>query len=200
MKFCIISGSTRVGSQSSKVSKYIENYLNNKHHSSIVIDFANTKLKEWDQTFWGNEEFDTNWTFMKKHLEESDALVVIAPEWDGTIPSALKNFFHFTTKGEIANKPALIVSVSSGQNGVYPVTELRSSCYKNSFLCYIPQHVIIRFVNNVLNNVEEIHGEDDKLIRDRLHASLDVLAEYSRAFSSIRQSDSIKNYNYPYGM
>jgi NAD(P)H-dependent FMN reductase len=200
MKISIISGSTRVGSQSLKVANYISNFLISINCDSVVVDLATLKIKEWDQSFWSNEEFDHNWTIVKHNLEDSDAIVVVAPEWDGSIPSGLKNFFHLATKGEIANKPALIVSVSAGPNGVYPVTELRSSCYKNSFVCYIPQHVIVRFVNDVLNDFNNYQNDNDKEIRNRLNASLKVLSEYASALRVLRNSDAIRDYSYPYGM
>lgn len=200
MNVSIVSGSTRVGSQSLKVANYINNCLFNIGHEGRVIDLASLKIKEWDSSFWGEKEFDPNWTKTKKDLESSDAVIVIAPEWDGSIPAGLKNFFHLATKGEIANKPALIVSISAGPNGVYPVTELRSSCYKNSFVCYIPQHVIIRFVNDVLNDFGSYQNDNDKEIQNRLNASLQVLIEYAKALKVLRNSDALKNYTYPYGM
>jgi NAD(P)H-dependent FMN reductase len=200
MKVCIISSSNRIDSQSFKVSNYIQRYISSINHEGVIIDFAKTKIKDWDQTFWGNGEFDSNWTIVKRTLEQSDAIIFVVPEWDGTIPTALKNFFHLATRGEIANKPALIVSVSAGPNGVYPITELRSSCYKNSFVCYIPQHVIIRFVNDVLNDMNEFQNDNDKDIRERIQASLNVLIEYANNFINIRKSSAIQNYKYPYGM
>ncbi len=49
----------------------------------------------------------------------------------------------------------LIVAVSSGAGGAYPVAELRMSSYKNSRICYIPEQIIIRDVENVLNEAGE---------------------------------------------
>lgn len=200
MKLSIISGSTRTGSQSLKVSGYIKNVLSNMGYSSELIDLSELKIKEWDPSFWTDKEFDANWTIVKNSLESSDAIIIVAPEWDGSIPAGLKNFFHLATKGEIANKPGLIISVSAGVNGSYPITELRSSCYKNSFICYIPQHVIVRFVNDVLNNFNNYQNDNDKEIRDRINSSIQVLIEYANALKTVRNSDAIKKYNYPYGM
>ena len=42
----------------------------------------------------------------------------------------------------MAHKPGLIVTVSAGLGGSYPVTELRISSHKNTRLCYIPDHVL----------------------------------------------------------
>ena len=69
-----------------------------------------------------------------------------------------KNFFLICNKGELAHKPGLIVSISSGNGGAYPVSELRSSSYKNTHIMWIPEQIIIR-------NVEQFQpGEHGLLI------------------------------------
>ena len=202
MKVTIVSGSTRVVSQSIKVSKYVKHVLENKLGAEVhLLDLAIANLKFWDESFWQKKvEFDANWTLAKKELDESDAVVVVAPEWNGMIPPALQNFFHLAVKGELKNKPGLIISVSAGINGVYPVAQLRLNTYKNTFLCYIPQHVIVRNVGTLLNDVAVHDNEDDKNIRDRIEASLSVLLEYAKAFVTIRNSEAVKNFPFPFGM
>lgn len=202
-KFTIISGSTRHKTpQSSKVANYVKWQLEEKlKQKTYLLDLAKTEIKYWDETFWSNyANFDKNWAVASNEISSSDAIIIIAPEWNGTIPPALKNIFHLATKGEMANKPGLIISVSSAQNGVYPIIELRSSCYKNNFINYIPQHVIVKNVNSVLNNPEAIETEEDKLIKERIDYTLKVLQVYAEAFVNIRNSDIIKNIPFPYGM
>ena len=72
-------------------------------------------------------------------LASSDAFIVISPEWHGMAPAGLKNFFLMWGKGELAHKPALIITVSSGDGGSYPVAELRMSSYKNNRICFLPE-------------------------------------------------------------
>ena len=73
----------------------------------------------------------------------------MTPEWNGMATPAIKNFFLYFSSSVLFHKPALIVTVSAGHGGAYPVIELRSSGYKNTKLCYIPEHVIIREAANV---------------------------------------------------
>ena len=203
LKFAIISGSTRKKDpQSSKVAKYIKTHIENElQQNTYLLDLSEVALKYWDETFWTDyANFDANWTAASSEIRSSDGIVVVAPEWNGTTPPALKNVFHLATKGEMANKPGLIVSVSSGINGAYPIVELRSSCYKNNFINYIPQHVIVRNVNNVLNSSEANSTEDDKLTHERLDYSLKILHAYAEGFVHIRNSEIIKNTPFPYGM
>ena len=51
----------------------------------------------------------------------------------------LLNIFLLCGNGEFSHKPGLIVSVSSGNGGAYPIAELRSSSYKNTHIMWIPR-------------------------------------------------------------
>jgi predicted RNase H-like nuclease (RuvC/YqgF family) len=83
--------------------------------------------------------------------------------------------------------------------GAYPIAELRMSSYKNSRVCYIPEHVIVRQVEHVLNTPDSI-SVDDTRIRDRLAYAVKVLEEYAKALQSIRHSGVIDFATYPNGM
>jgi len=203
MKFAIISGSTRQNDpQSSKVAHYVQTQLEQLlAQETYLLDLSKTTLKYWDETFWSDyKNFDPAWSIASKEIHSCDAIIIVAPEWNGMIPPALKNVFHLATKGELANKPGLIISVSSGINGVYPITELRLNSFKNTYINYIPQHVIVRNVNTVLNTPDAVDTESDKLTRERIDYTLKILQVYAEAFVKIRSSDVIKNSPFPYGM
>ena len=202
MKIGIISGSTRQKKpQSAKVAKFVQNLELQAGHSTYLLDLSVTPIKYWDETFWSDyANFDANWSVASHELHSCDALIIVAPEWNGMLPPALSNIFHLATKGELANKPALIISVSAAINGVYPIAQLRLNSYKNTFINYLPEHVIIRNVNSVLNDLEVVETEEDKNIRERLSYSLKILAVYAEGFVSIRNSEIIKNNPFPYGM
>ena len=139
------------------------------------------------------------WGPTAQKLRESDALVVISPEWAGMVPPALKNFMLLCSTAEVAHKPALIVSVSAGIGGSYPVNELRISSYKNNRLLYIPEHVIVRNVGAVLHG-ESARDEADASIRKRIDYALGVLVEYSKALLQVRESSAVSFSEHPYGM
>lgn len=202
-KYLIVSGSSRKNSQSKKVSDYIFKSL---AESSLIdsihmIDLAKDMFPLWDETFWNKEnEWNSCWSFHSNKIKESDAIIIISPEWNGMVPPHLTNFFQLCTNQEISHKPGLIVSVSSGQGGSYPVAELRSGSFKNTKICYLPEHLIIREVTDVLNDPENSLNDKDKYIRERLHYTLSLLNVYASAFKEIRKSEIITNSNYPYGM
>jgi len=201
MKISVINGSHRLHSQSLKVANYVQGLLKGGvAEDSWLFSLAGNPLPLWDEGVWDDEP---RWTQLltpiKQQLASSDGFVVVSPEWHGQVPAGLKNFFLLFGKNELGHKPALIVTVSSGEGGAYPVAELRMSSYKNSRICYIPEHVIIRHAEKILNDKpEENDTRSDTYIRERLQWALKILREYAVALKHVResgvtQSDKFKN-------
>ena len=154
MKISIISGSHRKASQSEKVARFIQQTLEGRNicDETWLFRLAENPLPLWDESIWeGNPDWKQKLDPISSELASSDGFVVISPEWHGQVPSGLKNFFLMWGKGELAHKPALIITVSSADGGAYPVAELRMSSYKNNRICYIPEQIIVRNVESVLN-------------------------------------------------
>lgn len=204
MKITIISGSHRSKSQSEKVARYIESVFNQSHNDvePMVYTLANNPLPLWDEAIWqGDESWVQRLAPLKQQLADSDAFVVVAPEWHGQVPAGLKNFFLMFGRFELGHKPALIVAVSAGSGGAYPVAELRMSSYKNNRLCYIPEQLIIRDVENVLNPVaDDNNAESDGYYRGRIAWSLDILKGYGEALAGMRAATELHHDAYTNGM
>lgn len=204
MKISIISGSHRNPSQSEKIGKYVEALF--KHEFSDIEPFlyslADNPLPLWDQSVW---ESDEKWIERLAPLNEqfsnSDAFVIISPEWHGQVPSGLKNLFLLFNKFQLGHKPAYIITVSSGSGGTYPVAELRMSSYKNNRLCYIPEHLIIRDVENVFNQQDEENDKkSDPYYRERLKWGLNILVGYGKALKTMRTETEIHHEKFGNGM
>jgi len=203
MKITIIAGSHRENSQSTKVAKHYQNVLlNGICEEAPIIDLANNPLPLWDQGIWdGDEKWTELLTPLREQLSSSDGFVVISPEWHGQVPAGLKNFFLIFGKNELGHKPAKIVSVSSADGGAYPVAELRMSSYKNSRLCYIPEQMIIRNVEKVLNEKpEDNDASADEYFRERIEWSLNILKQYVLALTQVRSSGATETDKFGNGM
>ena len=107
---------------------------------------------------------------IKQQLTESDAFIIISPEWHGQVPAGLKNFFLMFNRFELGHKPALIVTVSSADGGAYPVAELRMSSYKNNRLCYIPEQLVLRNIEKILNEKADENTDEsaDEYFKERI--------------------------------
>lgn len=204
MKVSIISGSHRNPSQSEKIGRHVETVFKNKFSDvePFLYSLADNPLPLWDQSVW---ESDEGWIErlapLKKQFTESDAFVIISPEWHGQVPSGLKNLFLLFNRFEFGHKPAFIITVSSGSGGAYPVAELRMSSYKNNRLCYIPEHLIVRDVENVFNEKDEDNDQrSDSYYKERLNWCLNILLGYGKALKAMRDETEIHHDKFSNGM
>ena len=187
MTLLIVGGSSRSAAQSTRVGQLIAERIP-LVTENVAVDFlslAETKLPLWDEGKGkGEDPWPTIWPPVASRFAAADGFVFVVPEWGGMVPAQVKNLFHLCTAGELAHKPGLIVTVSSGTGGAYPVAELRSSSYKNTFINWIPEQIIIRRVNDF----QPGSGNDaspDWLV-DRIDYSLRLLAAYAEALKPIR--------------
>ncbi len=203
MKITIISGSHRANAQSLKVAKFIQTQLEaGLCDEAPILSLADNPLPLWDQGVWdGDEKWAALLTPLREQLASSDGFVVITPEWHGQVPAGLKNLFLLCSKNELGHKPAMIVAVSSSDGGAYPIAELRMSSYKNNRLCYIPEQIIIRDVENVLNEDGKDNNErSDSFYRERITWTLGILKEYTSALAQVRSSGATQTDKFNNGM
>lgn len=197
LNIALIAGSSRSGSQSAKVARYLRQRLIDLGLTSAgqcsLIDLGERGLPLWPADDKGP------WAEYQQQLAAADALVVIAPEWNGMACPAVKNFFLYASKAELAHKPALLVGVSSGIGGAYPISELRASGYKNCRIAYLPEHLIVRQVEAVMNEGPAA-GEDDLRIRARADYALDILGKYAEALKPVRAAIDLSNPAFTNGM
>ena len=188
MKISIISASHRINSQSKKISIFLKDNLTkiDSKLETYILDLADASLPLWSpekkdgKGIWGQ-----NWNSISGNLNESDGFIFVVPEYGGMATPAAKNFFLLCENGELAHKPGLIVSISSGTGGAYPISELRSSSYKNTHLMWIPENIIIR-------NVEEFnpgtHGENiPNWLDNRIDYVLRLFLTYASNMKPIRE-------------
>ncbi len=206
MKITIINGSQRhaVNSQSLKVAKYIQAELIKQKvcDETHLISMMDKPYPLWDEGIWDG---DVQWKELlepiSNELTLSDAFVIIVPEYHGMAPAALKNFLLMHNKHQIGHKPALLVGVSSADGGAYSVAEMRMNSAKNNRLCYIPEQLIIRNVESVLNEDKADNNKDaDIYFKERIAFALDILGEYAVALKKVRASGKTHDDKFNNGM
>lgn len=197
LNVAIVAGSSRSNSQTAKVARFIRQTLIDQHQLDAdavsLIDLGSNPLP-----LWPAEGADA-WGDFEKQLSAADAVVILAPEWNGMACPAIKNFFLYASKAQLAHKPAMLGGISAGVGGAYPISELRASSYKNCRLCYIPEHLIVRGVEAVMNQAEPA-SEDDSRIRARLNYNLDILLRYAQALKPVRGQIDMSNPAFANGM
>jgi NAD(P)H-dependent FMN reductase len=195
MKISIISASHRINSQSKKISNFLKNNLFKIDHNldTFTLDLAHVALPLWSpEKKDGKGVWGETWNSISENFSNSDGFILVVPEYGGMATPAAKNIFLLCGNGELAHKPGLIVSVSSGNGGSYPISELRSSSYKNTHIMWIPENIIIR-------NVEEFnpgtHGKNiPEWMDNRIDYVLKLFLTYASNMKPIREIVNRKDF------
>lgn len=202
MKFFVLSGSHRAQAQSLKVANYAAAALPEEVSGADVFlySLSGNPLPLWDEASGGAPE--ELWHPISRALKAADALVVVSPEWNGMAAPGVKNFLTLCSADELAHKPGLIVTVSAGRGGSYPVAELRMSGTKNNRLAWLPEHVIVQHVEESFNAPDGTAdlGPEDTTIRARLRYGLRLLGEYAKALALVRASGVVDHRRFRNGM
>jgi NAD(P)H-dependent FMN reductase len=205
MHIVILCGSNRKASNSERVSRFIAHRLHQdfpqESVTTTVIQPVEETLPLWNESFFqAGSPLQASWAPFSAQLEQADAFVFVLPEWNGMAPGGVKNFLQFCGTKELAHKPALLVGVSSGMGGLYPLVELRTNSFKNNKICYIPEQVVIREVSEVLLDFDLPVGEKDTYIRSRINFTLQVLLAYTKALKGMREVATLSHPLHPFGM
>ena len=203
MRIGIIVGSHRKDSQSAKVGRYLASVIERRRGvSHWTLDLGKTPLPLWDEALFSQGEQWSGLPALKAQLDSSDAFVMIAPEWHGMVPAALKNFLLLWGAGSaLSHKPALPCAVSASAGGAYVIAELRMSSYKNNRLCWLPENLIARRVKAICN---EDAAVDDAALEAEFSArseyAIDLLVAYANALRDVRALDIIDHETFMNGL
>ncbi len=196
MKISLISTSHQKNSQSKRVLKIIKNIILkiNSKIKCYEIDVFELNIPLWTSEKKENPKFwENDVKKISDDLALSDGFIFIVPEYGGMATPSAKNFFLVFNNGELFHKPGLIVSISSGSGGAYPISELRSSSYKNTHIMWIPENIIIR-------NVEQFNpGNHGTLIPnwidERIKYSCNLLVKYAEYLKPIQKFINRKEFS-----
>ncbi|WP_338805302.1 NAD(P)H-dependent oxidoreductase [Xenorhabdus griffiniae] len=198
MKLTIISGSQRPDSRSQRVARYLQKLSSEYGFAEIeLLELSNVELPLHDGYTTDISAESHPWQPLAQHLRESEAFIFVTPEWHGMSTPALKNFLLYCSIAELGHKPALLASVSSGINGVYPLCELRMTGFKNNHVCFLPDHLVFRQSESLIS--KDLICNDEKF-ESRVHYTLNLLKSYAKALEQVRDDVGEESGNYLYGM
>ena len=188
----VVVGSPRARSYSARLASHVAGLLRDPLGAPVVetIDLGCAKIPPWSEDFdRGPRQAIDSWCPVSATLSRSDGFVVVVPEWSGMAPPGLKNLFLLCDGTfELADKPALLVGVSSGSGGASPLAELRMSSYKNTRICYIPEQVIVRDVETLFDGDAFVESPEAKRLEAQLVHALGLLLSYAEALTLVRNS------------
>lgn len=182
VKIIIFQGSTRDNSQSRKVSEYLENMQESIDFSAEIIDLYQLNLPIYDDTKEG--KWSAKWNPVLDKIKESDGFIFVSPEWDGMASVGILNMLHYVPNDSMAHKPVMLVGVSNGRGGSYPLAQMKQMGPKN-------KHYVISPENLIFGDVEKVLVDGEVLVEGlakRAKYSLIILKEYAKALKNVRES------------
>jgi NAD(P)H-dependent FMN reductase len=118
-------------------------------------------------------------------IDKSDGLIVVAPEYNGSMPGALKYFIdHLKYPDAFEGRPVCFIGLGGMFGGLRPIEHLQQVFgYRNSYV--FPERI---FIMNVWNHFKKTDTNPDGEFRDGL--ILGLMKQQARDFS--RFVDALK--------
>lgn len=116
MKIAIILGSVRMGRQTHKAAYYLKQKLSDRNIAIDLIDLAKEPLPVLKERVGRHPEPPENVSAISKRLHQADALILVTPEYHGSISGALKNALDYYWS-EFQKKPIGVATTSAGKFG-----------------------------------------------------------------------------------
>ncbi len=150
MKKHVIAGTNRPGSRSLELSSLIQSLYLEQGEDVDVISLEKVGLEEMNGSHYGSDSMPSKIRDYVNRISESDGLIMVVPEYNGSMPGALKYFIDFWKyPGSFEYRPVCFVGLGGLFGGLRPVEHLQHVFnYRNSFV--YPERVFIRNVWEVL--------------------------------------------------
>jgi len=113
----ILSSSVRDGRKSHRVAPYLQHYIKeNRLAESDIIDLREYKFPVFEERLKLQKNPTEMMTQFAEKIKSSDGVIIVTPEYNGSIPASLKNVIDLLYE-EWHHKATAISTVSSGLFG-----------------------------------------------------------------------------------
>ena len=173
----IIAGTNRRGSLSSVFANEIASIYRRQEVQSKVLEIADLPLETFSPDAY--EDKPAKVLDFTDHVLNSSGLVMIVPEYNGSMPGALKLFIdHLPYPESFEGRPICYVGIASGQfAGLRPVEHLQQVFgYRNAY--NFPRRVFVPTVHQVASPE---NGITDEALRSRLTDQAEQFLEFCRS-------------------
>ena len=184
---CIVSGASRKGRHSVRVARNIENQLQDREDVGRIrfLDVEQFNFPNYIDGAERSEELNEQLNAFSSSLLESDAVILVSPEYNGGMAGSMKNALDYF-RAEYVRRPFGLVSVSAGTmggiNAMHQMVDFVS--YVGGWLC--GKRLLVSSVQNAF-------GAEDQIVDERLKKdSADFLNELMLMVSVVRSERSLQ--------
>ena len=178
----ILVGSLRRDSYSKKVALYLSGLLEGQFDVKF-LDIANLVL--YNEDLDNDSDLPHEWLEFRREVKSLDAVLFVTPEYNRSLPAALKNALDIASRPYTANawsgKPGAVVSVSPGKIGGFGANyHLRqtASCL-NIYMMQKPE----AFIGDIVS-VVDADGVADESVQGFLRRFADAFADWVSRFTA----------------
>lgn len=175
MKYIVI-GTNRKDSKSKQVGLFIQKLYQEQGEKVELIDLGELNWEGLNHGTYG-EVHEPGWKKQIENVRNSDGLIMVVPEYNGSYPGALKYFIDYWKYPEsFQGRPVCFVGLGGMFGGLRPVEHLQQVFgYRNSFI--YPERVFLQNVGKIVDSNEV----RDPVCRDLLKKQVQGFQKFCRA-------------------
>ena len=176
----LISGTDRIDSNTFKLTKYIQSLYQDLGQETQIIDLAKVKSDMLSGPYYGGKNQPAELQTWTQMILDSDGLVVVVPEYNGSYPGILKYFIdHMKFPDSFESRPVCFVGLGGIFGGLRPVEHLQQVFgYRNSYI--FPQRVFLINVHKIFVNNEIT----DPLVKDLVNQQTKTFVKFVGALKT----------------
>jgi NAD(P)H-dependent FMN reductase len=162
----IIVGTNRPNSRSKEIALLVQQEYKALGEDTEIIDLADLPLKDLHGDDYGDNKPESLKNLTSK-IDDSDGLIVIVPEYNGSMPGVLKLFIDYLSFPlAFEKRPVCFIGLGGRFGGLRPVEHLQQVFgYRNAYI--FPFRVFLINVWNILKNGKVTEEETYQLIKDQ---------------------------------
>jgi len=175
MKY-IISGTNRPGSRSLKLAKLIQELYRGNGEKVEIIDLAEVGIEHLPAAAAYGDSAPPKMQVEIKKINEADGIIIVCPEYNGSMPGALKYFIdHWTYPDSFEFRPFALIGLGARFGALRPIEHIQGVLgFRNAYI--YPERIFVTDVHKAL----DASGE---LIDKKLETLLDQQVKGFQAFS-----------------
>lgn len=128
LRIPVIVGSVRRGRQSIKVARFAGDRLQEAGAEAPLLDLARIGLPIMEERLYMRDDPPPGLVPFSEAVASADAVVVVSPEYNGSIPGVLKNALDYLYS-EWNRKPVGIITVSAAAPAAFRCTTTSNSSF-----------------------------------------------------------------------
>lgn len=180
MKY-IISGTDRHQSRTLQVAQYVQRLYTAQGEDVEIIDLNSLPLSEVKAGTY-TTDLSERWKAAIGKVNTSEGLHIIVPEYNGSMPGALKYFIdQWTYPLSFESRPVCFVGLGGMFGGCRPVEHLQQVFgYRNAYI--FPQRIFMQQIHKIFENGEV----KDPIVKELLKNQVATFSKFVVALQGAR--------------